>query len=102
VLDSIRYDNLWNSSKSNISDCNKRSAYGRYLCSESLRHLRLNASLGQSCLSKNDKMKDDPFELNNDSNLSDSIYGPDESKNIKTTTSDMKEEIFSSDEEGQR
>src|SRR5882762_9544470 len=41
VLDSMQYDDLWNTGESNIPDHDKRPAYAGYLCLDSVRHLRL-------------------------------------------------------------
>ena len=48
VLDSMRYDDLWNTGKSNIPNHNKRPTYGRYLRSDSIRRSKSNTSPGPS------------------------------------------------------
>ena len=103
VLDSMRYDDLRNTGESNIPDRNKRPAYGGYPHSDSVRRSRLNASPGPSHpKDNNDYMGNDPSELSDDSDHSDSTYRQDESEGTETTTQDTDEEEPSSDDGGPR
>src|SRR5882762_11242515 len=100
VLDSMRYDNLRNTSSLNIPDCNKN---GRYPCSDSVRHLRSNASPGPSHPRGNNGMGDDPSEPSGDSSSTDSTYRcrQEESEDMDTTTHDMDEDNPSSNKDNQ-
>src|SRR5882762_2869650 len=99
VLDSMRYDDLRNTSESNIPDCDKRPAYGGYPHSDSIRRSRSNASPGPSRpRDNNNYMGNDPSEPSDGSDHSDSTYRQDESEGTETTTQDTDEEEPSSND----
>jgi hypothetical protein len=102
VLDSMRHDDLWNTSKSNIPNHDKRPAYGGYPRSDSVRCSRSNASPGPSHpRDNNNYMGNDPSEPSDDSDHLDSTYRWDESESTNTTTQDTDEEGSSSNDGSQ-
>ena len=102
VLDSMRYDDLQNTGKLNISNRNKRPTYGGYPRLNSVRCLRSNTPPGPSCPRDNNNMGDDSSEPSDDSDHSDSTYRRDESEDTDTTVQDTDEDSSSSDENNWR